>query len=280
MSFASAYDPAFDVPVVTPYVPPGTCDDPSYCIPWTADMGCCADWDTLDPELQCRALTLAWASLKSLTAGQVGSCPVVMRPCLTGACECCATDWMTPIIVDGVWHNCVCGTPRCSCERLCEIVFPGPVAQVTEVEIDGLPLDPDAYRVDNLSRLVRQDGECWPSCQDMSAPLGEVRTMGITYVPGIKPSQAALWAAGLLACEYAKACQGQKCRLPSNVVSVTRQGVSFQMTDQGGRLFPNNSTGIHEVDAYVHAVNPNNLKVPPMVWTPDVPWAGHRWVTS
>jgi len=34
-------------------------------------------------------------------------------------------------------------------------------------------------------------------------------------------------------------------------------------------MFPD-GTGIREVDAFVHTLNPNKLLVRPMVWSPDV----------
>src|SRR5262245_27247636 len=110
----------------------------------------------------------------------------------------------------------------------------------------------------------------------MNLPLGEPGTLGITYIPGIVPDAAGLWAAGILACEFAKACSGQKCRLPSSVTSVTRQGVTYMM---GTSMYPNGLTGIREVDAYLISVNPYGVTVPSLVWSPDVSWAKHRYTT-
>src|SRR4029077_1489144 len=94
------------------------------------------------------------------------------------------------------------------------------------------------------------------------------------YVPGIIPDASGLWAAGVLASEFSKACQGAKCRLPSSVTTITRQGVTMTM-DEG--MFSNNLTGIREVDAYLISINPNAHRIPPMVWSPDVPWVKHRF---
>ena len=110
----------------------------------------------------------------------------------------------------------------------------------------------------------------------MDRPLGEICTLGITYVPGIRPGPAGECAAGVLACEFSKACAGGKCRLPSSVTGLTRQGVSFTMTTE---MFPGGMTGIREVDAYLTTVNPNQLKVPSTVWSPDLPTSGHRYTT-
>jgi hypothetical protein len=246
------------------------------CVPWELDPGCCDEWSTLDPTVQDRAETLAWSTLRALTGGQVGNCPVIVRPCLSDPCDYCTSAWVEPMIVDGRWVNHVCGAPKCSCERLCEIVMPGPVAQITAAEMDGIGLDPGLFRVDNGNRIVRQDGQCFPSCQRLDCALGEVCTFGITYVPGIVPDAAGLWAAGVLACEFARACSGAKCRLPTGVTTIARQGLSMNLS---AAMFPDGMTGIREVDAYTSAINPNHLLVPPMVWSPDVPWARHRYQT-
>lgn len=268
--FSPAFSTAFDAELLAGC----ECEN---CVPWDACMDCCAEWDDLDPSLQCRATVLAWSTLRGLTGGQVGNCPVVMRPCLTPPCNICNANWMNPMIVGGDWFNIPCGcTNECSCERLCEIVLPGPVAELTSVLLDGNELPLGLFRIDNGNRLVRQDGECWPSCQDMTRPLGDPGTLGIEYVPGIKPNAAGLWAAGVLACEFSKACAGGKCRLPAAVTSVARQGVTFDFS-QG--MFPNGQTGIREVDAYILSVNPNGLKGPSLVYSPDLPQAKHRYTT-
>lgn len=250
------------------------------CVPWELDSACCDTWDAMDPELQERATALAWATMKVLSGGRIGNCPVTMRPCLSSPCECCigwwGPGWLNPALVNGQWINCVCGTPECSCERLCEIAAPGPVAALLQVQLGADDVPVDAFRIDNGNLIVRQDGECWPSCQNMGAALGEPGTLGITYVPGIIPDDAGLWAAGVLACEYSKACSGGKCRLPAAVTSIARQGVAFRMTSS---MFVDGMTGIREVDAYLTAVNPYHHLTPPMVWSPDMPSQKHRFTT-
>ena len=152
--------------------------------------------------------------------------------------------------------------------------MPGEIAELLEVSLDGTALPLADFRIDNGHRIVRMDGECWPSCQNLSRPVGEAGTLGITYMPGIIPDASGLWAAGVLATEFAKACTGGKCRLPVATTSVVRQGVSFTLT---GSSFPGGVTGIREVDAYIFAVNPHKLAMPSSVWSPDVPWAKHRF---
>lgn len=256
------------------------------CVPFEPDFGCCDEWSTLDPELQERAVDLAWSTLRTLSGGQVGNCPVVVRPCLTQPCDACTSWWLDSLsggkpwisvgLVAGQWINCACGSPECSCERLCEIVMPGSIAGLVSVTVDGEEQPLTDYRIVNGHIIARVDGECFPSCQNMNASLDEVGSVGITYVPGIVPTEAGLWAAGVLACEFSKACTGAKCRLPSSVTAVSRQGVSYTMS---AGMFANGLTGIREVDAYLIAVNPSAATKPATVWSPDVPWAKHRYET-
>lgn len=250
------------------------------CVPFAPDSACCEDWDDQTPAVQERAIELAWSTLRTLSGGQVGNCPTVVRPCLGAPCRVCR-DWWQPGwvkagLVAGEWINCLCGGPECSCARLCEIVLPGPIAALVAVQLDGEELPLGAFRIDNGHRIIRQDGECWPSCQNMDLPLGEPGTLGITYVPGIMPDSSCLWAAGVLACEFAKACTGAKCRLPTSVTTVARQGIAFTMSTG---MFDDGMTGIREVDAYLVSINPNKLRMPPMVWSPDAPWVKHRYET-
>lgn len=254
------------------------------CVPFEPDYACCDEWESLAPELQERATDLAWSTLRTLSGGQVGNCPSVVRPCLGPPCNVCTQWWSQNLqgnpnwigvgIRNGLWINCACGAPTCSCTRLCEIVMPGPVATLIAVNLDGTELPLGDFRIDNGHRIVRTDGECWPSCQNMNANIGEPGTLAITYLPGIFPDSSALWAAGVLACEFSKACTGAKCRLPSSVTSIARQGVTFTMSEG---MFAGGLTGIREVDAYLVAVNPRGVRVPVSVWSPDVPWAKHRY---
>jgi hypothetical protein len=245
------------------------------CVPWKPDLGCTTDeeWAAFPVEVQERAVELAWSALRVLTGGRVGNCPVLARPCRRG---CGGVAWgasgpaFTPTLRDGLWFNNPCGCGRqsgCGCTEVSEVIFPGPVAAVYGVWLGGARLDPSAYRVDDGYRLVRQDGDTWPLCQNLTQPWDGDEAFSVVYLPGIRPGAAGLWAAGLLTVEFAKACTGGKCRLPSSVTSIARQGVSMDFA-QG--MFSGGVSGIREVDAWVKSVNPNNLTQPPRVWSPDV----------
>lgn len=157
-----------------------------------------------------------------------------------------------------------------------EIILPGSVAEVWQIKQDGVLLPVDAYRVDNDNRLLRTDGLGWPSCQNMIADVDEPGTLAVWYIPGVPIDAAAQWAAGVMTCEFAKACSGGKCRLPSAVTSIARQGISM---DIPSGMFPDGMTGIREVDAFLTSINPNALRIPPRVWSPDLVPAKHRYTT-
>jgi len=236
------------------------------CVPWQPNMACSPEWDTLDPDLQERSTALAWSAIRLLTGGMVGGCPVLLRPCASAPCHSCVNE-LRPYLSGGVWFNATpCGGWGCSCDPLSEVVFPGRVAQVTEVRQDGVVVVPSRYRLDG-NRLLRIDGIAWLACQDMTLPDTQPGTLSVAYVPGTQPGADGLWAVGVLAYEFSKACTGGKCRLPASVTSVTRQGVTM---DFDNSMFSNGLVGIREVDAWLLSVNPNKLKIPPRVWSPDV----------
>ena len=240
---------------------------------WPIDTGCCADWDSYDDAVKARSAALAVQTLRMLTAYQVGGCPVTVRPC-SPACGLGYDRYDTllgrtywPVNYAGTWINtCGCST-ECG-HALSEIDLPMPVGGIEAVWVDGAILDPASYRLDNGHLLVRTDGEKWPATQDLSLPYSAVGTIAVTYLNANPVDGLGAYAAGVLACEYAKACTtGAKCRLPSGVTSIVRQGVSMDI--QSG-AFPDGVTGIREVDAYIHRWNPNRLKQAPTVWSPDL----------
>jgi len=248
--------------------------------PWPVDPGCLGDeWDNYDPAVQDRAVMLASATLHRLTGYRVGGCPVKVRPCKRscGAAYAMPAYWDMaalygttpyPQIVGGVWINsCGCSTD-CSCQALCEIALPPPVGEVQEVMLDGEVTDPADYRVDGNRLVWVGADECpWPVCQDLSAADTEIGTFSVTFLNSYPVDDLGEYAVGVLAAEFAKACIGGKCRLPSGVTQITRQGVS--MTVNAG-AFPDGLTGIREVDAFIALWNPTPIREAPRVWSPDL----------
>lgn len=271
-------------------------DLPDFC--WPVDTSCVTDWDAWeiepDPEAappvvgvpkyspadKARAIALAGQSMRMLTGYRVGGCPITVRPCRTG-CEprtwrtypmapySGSTPWQ-PVNLGGQWLNvgCGCGSGGgCACTKVCEVRLDGPVGAIDAVKVDGLTLDPSAYRLDPGGRLVRTDGDCWPLCQDMHAPDTEEGTWSVTYTAGALVDGLGAWAAGILAGEFVQLCSTGDCsRLPTNAKQIVRDGVTLTL---GVGAFPDGQTGIREVDAYVQRWNPNRLRAAPVVWSPD-----------
>lgn len=261
---------------------------------WTVNTTCCPTWADFDLAVQTAATNLAIALLDRLTGFQFGQCPVTVRPCsprcsgFTGymtwpvgapGSNGSGQPWMIPFVDSGTWRNCGC-TGGCSCNASCEIDMGVPVAAVTEVTIDGVALDPDAYRLDYVPQrgpvLVRTDGDCFPQCQDMDAASDAVGAFTVTYTPGVALPADAPFYAGMLACQFAKSCMGGDCVLPQELQSLTRTGVELSVIDPSA-LPENILTGIAEVDRWVRSVNPAALRSRPRVLSPDV--RPHRIVT-
>lgn len=277
-------------------------DLPNYCWPvdWACNQAFYDDLTTMeDPDnpsgpripdpaglaVAARAEALAVQTLRMLTAFKVGGCPIVLRPCSP---RCIPSSWLTaPTMASGSWagyagwvfspyigaggqwlNACGCRNDSCGCTKVEEIVLPTDVGTITSVVIDGATLDASAYRVDNHNRLVRTDGGVWPTCQDMNLDSGE-GTFLVTYQEGAVVDGLGSYAAGILAVEYAKACQGGNCRLPKGATSIARAGVMIEIATGS---FPTGMTGIREVDAWIQNWNPYGLRTGGAeVYSIDVP---------
>lgn len=242
---------------------------------WPLDPACLTDeWGTFDVIVQERSRMLAGATLRRLTGYRVGGCPVTVRPCKVGCSKGLLPLYrsgasFSPHINEmGFWINsCGCLTD-CSCGTLCEIELPGPVGAVYAVKVDGATVAASNYRVDGTRLVWTGAGVCpWPTCQDLSKPDTEVGTFSVRYLNAYEVDGLGEYAAGVLAMEFARACVGDPCRLPSNITNLSRQGVSMEI-EPGA--FPNGITGIREVDAYIAIYNPDGLRQQTRVWSPDL----------
>lgn len=242
---------------------------------WSLDIDetCCPSWATLPVAQQTRAITYATKIMWAATGRRYGLCENVIRPCgLDRRCGSCGSwnwygGWMRPYILDGLWRNCGCEC-ACDCKPRCQIKLPSPVAQVTEVLVDGIIVADTLWRVDDNQWLVRTDGNCWPECQNYNVDVPAVGTIQVTYDRGDPIPQDVLDAAATLACEFAKACAGLPCRLPNRMTSLTRQGVSVSFVDID-RLLARGLTGIVEVDQVIIANNPFGQKSRPFFYSYD-----------
>lgn len=253
-----------------------TYEGPDYgpCL-WPVDPSCLtAAWDALSADVQERGLALASSTLNRLTGGRVGGCPIKIRPVVASGCPAWAVPFVgSPMFrpgidLNGMWVNNI-GAGGASPY---EIALPTPVGRIDEVKVNGTVLFQSDYRVDSGNLLVWQGaGDApWPLTQDVSAPDTEAGTFSVTMLNSYPVDRLGAQAAAVLALEFAKACSSTStaaCRLPSTVVSVVRQGVSYQI--QPG-LFPDGFTGIKEVDAYITSWNPRAQTQDAAVWSPGV----------
>jgi hypothetical protein len=265
--------------------------DPSLPCSLTVDTGCCPEWDSYDTELQTAAAEygalLVWAS----TGRRFGLCSKTVRPCRRDCEDCWGGGWFwaegtwMPYIFNGVWRNCFCGTgDGCSsCKASCQLWLEPPVNSIVNVYFSGSGIiAPSTYRVDDYQWLVRQGPavsgsgatDCWPIMNNFNMPASgagepfDNSAWQVTYLQGIPMPGVLSRAAGELACEYAKFCLGQVCRLPQRATSLSRQGVTVSLVNVD-QLLEDGLTGIVTVDNVIRAFNPYRLTSRMKIATPD-----------
>jgi hypothetical protein len=251
------------------------------CEAWPTQL--CCNVENVAEEDLARWTLVASQILWALSGRRIGPCPVTVRPCRRSCLESTPLisfqagigtgPWIPYIGADGLWRNAsVCGCRSdCSCGELCEVYLPGPVYDVTEVNIDGQVLAPEQYRVDAPGRLVRVGGGCWPDCQDMAAPPGEDGTFTVTYRIGLPVDEAAVAAVSELTCHLLKGCGGTGscgCKANRNISRLTRQGVELDFGDPT-IIYSEGRTGLPLVDLWLTTVNPYRLTSPSRVYSPD-----------
>jgi hypothetical protein len=212
----------------------------------------------------------------------------------------------------GAWAGVTCGCGQgdaCSCTEVCKVNLPGVLPEPVRVDVDGWEIPLDTFRVDDGRWLVWEQPcampcecepvccddscgldvcsiddrcncappilTCFPACQDLSKPAGCKGTWEITYTHGNPVPPEGSWAGSELACEILKSfnCAPGECRLPSNVVAMTRGGVSMEFANNGSVTAANGRTlrfGIPIVDMWVQAVNPYGVTGQAQVWSPDI----------
>lgn len=239
---------------------------------WTVTGCSCSgsDWADFEAATQTRAEVLAAHFMWAATGRRYGLCEVVWMPCNPPAPD---PLYQTFGLYDaGIAATAALpgGGGGCSgdcCTSGCAVTLPGPVGEVTEVQVAGDVVDDSLYQLRG-DLLVRVDGSCWPTC---NRPDATVPGFQVTYTRGTEIPDAIQYATEGLACEMAKACAGQAdCALPPRMQSLTRQGITIDMateeaTSQGGRL----RTGVDWIDRVIDADNPAGLTCPPMVMSPD-----------
>jgi len=236
---------------------------------------------------QARFEQMAAEYLWRYTGRQFGQCEGVIRPCRQDCFEGVSTygsdsrvgsPWQ-PTLIGGRWFNVGCGggcADTCGCGSWGSVLrFETPVTEVVAVEVDGVLLDPSAYRVDGYRLLVRQDGGRWPYCQNMSLPLGTEGTWAVTVKIGAPVPIGGQVAAGKLACQLALAASGAKeCELPQRWQTITRQGVTIAAGLDAFDDLDAGKTGIWLIDSWVASVTKPDIGF--SVAVPNLRTAGRR----
>ena len=259
----------------------------------TVDVSCCEEWATFSTELQTAAAEYGALMLWAATGRRFSVCQRTVRPCRRDCSDC--SGWVPgyywsegtwfPYIFNGAWRNCSCpngSTAGCfNCSPTCQIWLTPPVSGIIEVRFSGSGVvDPATYRVDDWQWLVRQgptvETDCWPVTNNYNVPVtgplapADDSAWSVTYLWGLPMPSVLQRAAGELACEWAKNCLGQACRLPQRVTSISRQGVSVTLADVD-QLLENGLTGLTTVDNIIRAFNPYRLPSRMKVSSPDLP---------
>lgn len=199
----------------------------TYSCEWPVDTTCLPEITDENARALRDAIDTAVLVLWALTGRRFGICPAeyVLPPASGGTCP------PDPRLIDGQWHNLVPGAGR-------DVSLPGPVDSITAVEDEaGAPLTIPVLRGDVL--------------HDVPAEARVVK-----YLRGEPVPPGAAQHVGTLARERYLQCIGDnRCRLPRNTTSVTRQGVSVQLASPQ-EIIDSGFTGLPEVDTWIRALNP------------------------
>lgn len=215
--------------------------------PWPVDADSCGLTD-LDPESPVFLSSVATASsiMTRLSAYTVGTCETEIRP-LKLCREC--RSW------------CCGGTDA--------IYLSGPF-DLDVWDVDRVRLGADEYplntwRFDREEKMLyRVPPDTWPERDERWSDAGEGEAFVVDAVIGVPPDAWALDVAARLVKELYLSCTGSKCRLPSNVTTVTSQGITVRLRDNEVNTF------IPELGAWTAAVNPHGARLPGAVFSPDI----------
>ena len=240
---------------------------------WPVDYSCLPDLPAEDDEgyeaelAQRNAIVdLAITILWSMSGRQFGLCDVVLRPCPErGASRrygAAPALWHSYVYNGGGWTDISCG-----CASVCASGGPSAVHlnrrvySIESIVIGDETLSPEQYRLENgvLYRL----GGIWPS-QNLGQPIGEPNTWAVHALVGQPVPEGAAYLTGTLAAEFKLACDDDdRCRIPRNVESVSRRGVTYTMYKPDASMA--RRTGIAEIDMWLDAINPHKVLSAPTV---------------
>lgn len=234
----------------------------------------CQDF-TGDPGLLLPAIEAASDVLFIRSGRQFSTRIVTVRPCADPCAPGWHHSWGTTTSHSPGWCLGCSSSPSCSCGagpgHLALAV--GPLVTIAQVRLDGDVLVPGVdYRVDERKWLVRlPDSDdrprVWPATQRLDLLASEDRTFEITALVGEPVPPLGVLAAAELACELNR-LGDDECRLDPRVVSVQRQGLSFEVVGLVDAL-ERGAIGLPMVDLFISTYNPMKLqRAARMVWPP------------
>jgi hypothetical protein len=187
---------------------------------WSLPMGCCDDApdDLEDP---------VWLGMQAAGIEVVdrlshrrfgGPCMYEVRPCPPTCCNCARAA-------------CCCGWERLNLQTW----LPRRLRAIDKIVVNCAAFDgevpEDEYWLANGRYLTpKRGGSLWPwPPQDLNTVPGDPGTWYIWAVAGDGPNQAILQAAAEVACQLWDVCNGRPCDVPTNAVSVSRDGVTVTL---------------------------------------------------
>lgn len=230
---------------------------------WEQDTPCSA-LEGLPADTQTQLIQMAADLLWAWSGKVFGLEEVTVRPCRfrqrqsVRASTFWGWAWASVLLPNGSERPVTCGSclkSRCDCrDAPSSLILPGPIEQILEVQINGLPLSTAEYELIDRRRIMRYGGEGWPTEQHLDRPLGDDGTWGVTYLRGIPLPVGGRLALGKLACELALAyTDDTDCQLPERVQSISRQGVTMAILDAFEGL-EDGRTGIWLIDSWIASV--------------------------
>ena len=215
--------------------------------PWPVDAEDCGLQD-LDPDspLFIKSVATASSIMTRLSAYTIGLCEAEIRPlnmcrdCRTWCCGGADSLYIADPFKLGVWD-------------------------VTRVRLGPDEYSPTSWRFDRESRrLYRVPPDKWPNRDEKWSAPGQGDAFVVDALVGVPPDAWALDVATQLTKELYLSCTGSKCRLPSNVTTVTSQGITVRLRNDEINTF------IPELGAWTHAVNPHGARLPGAVFSSDL----------
>ena len=217
--------------------------------PWPVDHDACEVLGlNIEPDdpIFLKAVGTASSIMTRLSAYTVGICEAQIRP--LNMCRECRT-WCCGG-ADSLYLN----GP-----------FSIPVREVTTVRLGATEYDPKTWHFDpEMQMLYRVPPEVWPKRDEKWSAPGQGEAFVVDALVGSRPDDWANDVLVRLVKELVLSCTGGKCRLPSNVTTVTGQGITVRLRDNEVNTF------IPELGAWTNSVNPHGARIPAAVFSPDI----------